>query len=361
MTYSVIYLDDDPKAEILSDGFNTTGLIKSKWIKPSNFEQQLAELKEEKFDGIILDLKLDENLAGDRKAYYSATSLAQQLRTACIENEFDKEFPIILFTSQENLTNIYKGDISSHNLFDLYVTKNRITEERVQREIRSLIDAYAKISDSKGDLSKILGLKDVSRLDSRIFASAELNEEKNSIYSIANFILDELICLPGPLINEKYLAARLGIDIDKSGDWVDLKKCVADTKYSGIYGEEWERWWMYRLNDWWENKIDSSPLASMDARKKVELLSAKLKLSSLSVSQPIKRTASYRFWTLCEGYGLPLDPREGFKIESKDPLTWQDTRYISLDAALERVRRDEGLKVHPSEKERFDHIKNSLK
>jgi hypothetical protein len=117
---------------------------------------------------------------------------------------------------------------------------------------------------------------------------------------------------------------------------------------------------MYKLNQWWESKVSTNPIATLDGRERIELLKEKLNLPNLIVSEPLPKAASYRYWTVCQGYFRALDPREGLRIESKDVHPWQDTLYMSVEAALERVGRDRGLKIHPVERERFEQIKKQF-
>ena len=56
-----------------------------------------------------------------------------------------------------------------------------------------------------------------------------------------------------------------------------------------------------------------------------------------------------------------LDPLEGFKIyETDEPKPWQEPKYISFGAELERKGRDKGLRPHPSEFERIKDLKEML-
>ena len=127
-----------------------------------------------------------------------------------------------------------------------------------------------------------------------------------------------------------------------------------------MFSDAWDRWWMHKLNDWWQNIEEKNTLASLDARDRVEILKERFGLQKLVVAEPIEKSSSYRYWTVCQGFERPLDPREGLRIDEKDPLPWQETRYISVEAALERIKRDEGIKIHPMERDRFNDIKESL-
>ncbi|OJV51676.1 MAG: hypothetical protein BGO31_00280 [Bacteroidetes bacterium 43-16] len=363
MTYNIIYIDDDQNSKILVDGFNTTGLLNVTRIKPTSFEDQINELLDygNTIQGIILDLKFDEDFSEDRKAYYSATTLAQQIRTKVNEGDWKNEIPLILFTTQLKLDAAFSGDTTSKKLFDIIFTKDKITDISLQEKIYSIVDGYNLIKQNKPNFAKILDIDTIDILDQRIFPLNLLKADQGSnIHNYSKHILNELIERPGPLIDELYLAARLGVDIGLSNQWKDfINNELTGVKYTGIFNSAWDRWWMFKLNNWWENNIDKNPIATLDARDRIEKLNSKFNYN-LVVAKPISKATSYRYWTICQGYDKPLDPREGLRINESEPLPWQETKYISIDAAIERVKRKEGLKINPIEKTRFENILKSF-
>ena len=95
---------------------------------------------------------------------------------------------------------------------------------------------------------------------------------------------------------------------------------------------------------------------------RINLIKEKTGITEIKYPNKIEKSNSLKYWTVCKGYLRPLDPREGFKIiMSREPKVWQDYEYISLEAALEREGfEDRGIKLHPSEEERFNLIKETL-
>lgn len=363
--YRYLYLDDDiHNAEIFKDGIEESKLIAiSKVSAPDNFDLQLKELVKEQnnFDGILLDLKLDGYINGNKKAHYTAMPIAHEIRTKAREKKWKKEFPIVLVSTKENFKKYYNLDTPSHGLFDIRFVKENIDDAVVSLKMHAIVKAYIEIAKNRPHLEKILAIKDLDALDKRIFNEELLKGKKAIIFDYANFILKEMIFKPGPLIDENILAARLGIDIKKSKSWKPLKdKILNKFQYKGIYSEAWERWWMYQINEWWES-ISKNTLAELDAKERVGILKSKLKLQSLTVATPIDKAKSYNFWTICHGFDRPLDPMEGLRIAGFEPLAWQDPQYISFEAALERAKREEGLRVHPSELDRLNQIKKAYK
>jgi two-component SAPR family response regulator len=53
---------------------------------------------------------------------------------------------------------------------------------------------------------------------------------------------------------------------------------------------------------------------------------------------------------------------EGFRIQTTQELKpWQEPKYLSLDAILEHIGDERGLKYHYSEKEKIAELKKNLK
>ena len=176
MGYKLIYIDDDiGNATIFRDGLITNDLLRIDVIKATDFEQQLKEIIniQNEFDGIILDLKLDENQEGKRKAFYTAPALAQQLRSKSVSNpsEFKHSFPIFLLTSREQLSKNYRSDVESHDLFERVFIKAGAfgtNAKEHEREIHSIISAYKKIEESS-NYEEILDLEIDKDLKNRVF------------------------------------------------------------------------------------------------------------------------------------------------------------------------------------------------
>ena len=264
------------------------------------------------------------------------------------------DIPIIIFSTESNLQEIYFKDMTSNNLFDRFIMKNLIPEN-VKEKLFSLANGYQLISSNK-TLSNLLKI-DISLIDERIFSRFE-SEENIPAHEFAQTILKDLIYAKGYLINEKYLAARLGIDIEKSTDWCKIKKMFETAKYKGVFCEGWDRWWMHIIDDIFEEK-SRTYLSYLDAKEKVKFFK-ELGFENLNYPEPIGNNTSFRFWTICDVLEKPLDPMEGFKLYTRnEPKPWQEYKYVSLEALKHpHMLKEKNLKPHPSES---DSIKLSLK
>lgn len=364
MDLKILYIDDEntENSQAYADGLSGMGLIEISIKKPTSVEVLLDELivEQSDFDALILDLRLDGNQQGERVAKYTAPFLAQGIRSKrLLENGFKKEFPIFLISSKDNLKKYFDSDTSSHDLFDYTFTKANVGSESefYEQIIESITEAYQIISEGKTDFNKILNRKNIDEIKNRIFTTKFLTGENTSVSEISQYIFNEIISKSGILIDENVLAARLGIDIEKSKDWEQLLVLFKDYEYSGIFNKPLKRWWFNDILEWWNNNFPNVILIRLDAFQRVKLIIDKFNLEKIVVAEAIPKTTSTKFWTVCQVYQKPLDPKDGFLIDGNQFIPLQDKRYISLESILERDAKEKGFVIHPEEKERFEDIK----
>lgn len=356
-----LYIDDesDSKIDSLIDSLNRYNLIqviKFESMVFSDFVKWVQE-KRETCHGILLDFVLNEKTNQQNQiAEYTAPVAAQYLRTLATEGKI-KDLPIILCSTDERLNRLYMNDLTSHDLFDMRFRKdNTDCYEIIAKELYSLAIGYEKMAVLK-DFGKILDI-DISALNEKIVARF-VNESSVPVHEIAQFVLKEMIFKVGPLIDESILAARLGVDIEKSKDWDNVKELFSSAKYSGVFSEGWDRWWMHQVNDIFKS-FNCGSLSFLDADEKIEILKEKSKLQNIIAAEPLPYCSSKRFWTVNINDKKPLDPSEGFRIvEHTEPKSWQEYNYLSPYDAIERIGIDRH-KVHIIDQERLEYMKSSL-
>jgi hypothetical protein len=361
---SYIYIDDfaDKSVMAIKDGLKDTEIINVDFFQVSEFKNMISEFegKLKKYDGIILDLRLDGNLEIDVK--FTASGLAQELRIRSAANEGIKDVPIILCSTDKKIREYYNRDHTSHDLFDYRFVKDVSPNwEKISSELQSIANGYEELKKYKGNLNEILG-RNIKSIDSRVMGKFIDTESEFPIHEYSQHFLKEVIRKPGPLIQEKLFAARLGIDIENSKDWSNLlQKFFSDEKYKGVFSDAWKRWWMDLIQEKFKS-LTGKRLASLNAEQRVQSLKDATKLTELVPAKPIEKAVSTNYWTLCEYFKKPLDPLEGFKIHyTKEPNPWQDQMYLSFEAASERRGIKEGLKVHPEEIERLELTKQAYR
>ncbi|SNR54167.1 hypothetical protein SAMN04488009_2261 [Maribacter sedimenticola] len=364
--YKVLYIDDEnsENSKTFADGLSKNGSIEITIIKPTNLEKLVAEIvaKQANIDALILDLKLDGNQKGDRTAKFTAPTLATGIKTKYFsENGIETAFPIFLISSIANLKKYYDPDTSSHDLFDFTIPKGSIGKNGDYYEsiIHSITNAYIEIQKEKTNFNHLLALSIDNEIPNKIFTSKYLSGKETSISEISQYIFNEVIYKSGVLIDEYILAARLGVDFENSDDWDNLKAKIEEFKYTGIFSTSFDRWWAYDVINWWNSNFNKS-LIQLTASERVKLIKEKFDLTELKEAQPIAKTTSTKFWTICQVYKKPLDPKDGFLVDG-NLLNWQDKKYISLESILERDAKKEGVLLNPAERERFEDIKSEYK
>lgn len=322
--------------------------------------------------GVLLDLRLDmEADSAGNKVPYRGPTIAQELRTRMAEGTALASFPIILWSIATKFKNSYTGEDTSHDLFDAVYGKDlQIANEprQVGQEMCALVNGYSCLSEAKINrfksheilkipqkLSEGIYLEFTDELDSSLKSTA-------THYS-ARIIISQLLQHPGFLVDERLLAARLGVDIEASGHcWTKLRdEILVDTLYSGPFSAGWRRWWWSQVEDWWASQGDKRPsLRRVGASERVAFINSSQQLQ-LVAAKAIKAEYSDKFFTLCAATKKPLDPSDGFRVSISSKRNWQDAIFVSVDAALNRENKESWGRIHPSDRERFSSIKEGMK
>ncbi len=217
--------------------------------------------------------------------------------------------------------------------------------------MNALAIGYEQLSTQHLSLKQILNRNDFENLDNRIFESIE---NLGSTYEIAHFLIKDLFQHPGPLIKETMVAARLGIDIAKSGvAWKSLLEHIApQIHYNGIFSIGWDRYWMDQLDTLFKKYSNGNPLSTYTAKERVEIIKMSTKIDGLQVAEPIDFCSSTYYNTICEDLKRPIDSLEAYEVyESYDLRSWQEPKYISFYALASGESK--GIKIKQTEAKRF--------
>jgi hypothetical protein len=327
MAYKILYIDDQDTASRKSDleelGFEVIT------HDPTN-DFKAIELKvKDGIDALILDYKLTEGTG--EQACFDAPTIAQFVRTMHSVDGFN--IPIVLMSNQTNFTNYYNNDYTSQDLFDFSTTKQDFvsSNELFGQKLNSFIFAYQKI-ESNNSLIKSLDLKEgQTTLHSRFVS--EFDKLNNNHFKISSLIYDDLLCSVGLTIGRDILSARLGVS-QESEDFPQVLESLKTASYTGVFSDIKQRWWMYKINKWWDEKITTeTSMKRLNAEERIELLKSKLSLENLTPLTKTKHSLSSNFWTVCKFSKEALDPFDGIEL-LKDYLPWQEKEYISIDSAL---------------------------
>ena len=167
-----LYIDDenDESVAAVRDGFNDQGLIEVFVEQPKDFKAQIKDLivKLHKYDGLILDFRLNQNMQLD--VAYNAPAIAQELRMSVAEPEINaKSIPIILCSTDERMRATYDADKTSHDLFDYKFLKGDDPDwERFSRKLNALATGYNWLNAESRSFEDIVQREDVNNFDPRI-------------------------------------------------------------------------------------------------------------------------------------------------------------------------------------------------
>jgi hypothetical protein len=364
MTLKYLYIDDDTKDEVgrIATDLSISEKLEVIYEPVSFFKDQVAHLlRNQHYDGLLLDLRLDlKKRENGEVVEFTATTLAQYLRSKVYDTEEPlRDFPILL-CSQQNRIDMFEVDLSSHDLFDHKFRKEDVEKHAkdIGEKMIALAEGYKAISDAE-DWNQILNYQSKT-LDSRMFGRFINKTKSIASHEYARHIMREIIIPTTDLISESILAARLGID-DACTGWPELRETIfSSAKYTGVFSSKWERWWQPSIDRIFES-LSGTSLSSLDAHRRVAILAEKTGILNLLVAPAIQHNSSYWYWTICQALKRPLDPSEGFRLSAhREPSSWQDYDYISLEALLERMHEtDLHRELHPDDQIRFNIIKDS--
>lgn len=354
-----LYLDDAQLAESRDkvSGLSMQGVLEVRVEQNlPGWKQQMARLKNVDYDGLILDLKLDElPVEAGQYAGYRGTTIAQLIRDYQKEGIL-KAFPILLFTGEDNMKHAL--DNTGRDLFDMIIEKGSLNINTLQKlpgQLAELSECYKQLNGGEDARNMI---KAQGYVDERFMDTLHDLQTEDSNASCARFLLNEFVLKAGLLIDESLLAARLGVDKDKSGDgWNAVLKLFEKARYNGIFGKSWIRWWMRSVNTIWKDNT-GTVLQQLGAEERVELLKKVLGCEGIVFAAKMKYAESDSFWAICCGTGKPLDPIDGFEVTGQDTsYPWLDLQYVSKEAAFHKIKQEQWKGVSTSEKERLEYLK----
>lgn len=327
MAYKILYIDDleteSRKKDIENLGY------KVKFYNPTSNIADLFNSLEMDTNACVLDYRLTK---GENQACFDAPTIAQTLRTKH-KNDL-KDFPLILMSNEDIKVKEFDKDLTSQDLFDFVLTKEQFGKDKTnfKKKLDSFIKSYETIVKYKFNLNKIIDFDEKYTLHSRIKSDA--NSISKNLFTLSSFIYYDVVRPIGVMIGEDVLSARLGVSRE-SKDWSKLLYEINISMYTGIFSDYHTRWWVDKINKWWNKTISSEvSLRGLNADERVELLKLKLDLINLKPLTKTKHSLSTNFWTICKHTKQPLDPFDGIEI-LKEYLPWQEKEYISIDSALD--------------------------
>lgn len=297
-------------------------------------------LLNEEPDLVALDFRLDdENL---KENNYKGGALAQILREAVLELP-ERDFPIILVSTEKNIKQIYSIDRTSHDLFDQKYMKGSLNDKAYRaichREILSLANGYKTISGANAagrlNLGTLLALEDDELEVLPLHGLAIDIKDANAVtHVIARVLLRQMIGRAGPLLAEKDIAAHLGLAPDAEQLTQVLEfLCAEGMGYDGVFSDGWIRVWRHRMDDW-STGVLGAPLSSFTGRERAEKLSECTGLKLTPAVSTWTGTSDELFSFACTVCENPTERRNSVALYDKYLVSYLERRRVCFDCLI---------------------------
>lgn len=276
MSFKGVFVDDQD--EVFADTLSTPGELDLEFLAIDEVTNLVANIAVRAPMIAALDYRLDEVPGALRQDQtFKGSALAQHLRDASIENP-TADFAIILVSAEAKIRQLFRPDVTAHDLFDRVYVKEQINQDRakVRNELISLCKAYETLrgANLSYDPMTLLsgGDSEASILDNQELVTKF--KEARAPHIVARTVLTWLIDRPGPLIDDFEFCARLGIALDS----LEAVRAFAQAQgiaYTGLFSCGWPRWWAGRL-DIWSKEVFGRRATGIPASERAKALSAAL-------------------------------------------------------------------------------------
>ena len=361
MSKRYLLIDDEANSDAPAESYaeeliaSSEGSLTIESHRPASIQEVLEFIAIAKPDGLLLDVAFTNALTEKHIPLpYDGIALAQQIRTLQTRGlrqgagTILREFPLVRFSKADVIREYVSGDTTSEDLFDERIDKATIIDhsKAVAKRLYSLAADYPAISEyaaddkSDGALARLLGCDQefLSRVDAR--ALLGLRRADAPAHVLSRYLTGPLLGRSGPIIDERLLAVRLGVDRDKSEDWPTILANLMPAAYAGVFSQGYERWWMALVTEWWATQIDGEQaLPRLGVSERVQAIRHKTGLTKLTPIGEHPDSPGTRFWYRCIRSKLPVDPAFGFPLMPEwGQETWHDVDYFCLEEAKRNSR-----------------------
>lgn len=325
-----LYIDDeDSTINFLVEGLNKSGQIDVQIFDLSKYKTQEeihSQLIKEKYDGLILDYRL--NGGGPNSLDCNSNVIAQFIRDLA-ENENRVGCPIVMCSTKNNLDDFAKRVYTARDLYDYEFEKNfEISYDDIAKRLFILANEYQRLADKSRDICDILNRQKDDPIDGKFWDSIQMYS--GSAHQLTDFILHQMFPYSGPLVSRSVLLARLGLtSISEHVD--EVISIFESAKYTGSFCAWGEYYWMDKINQVFNSHSKGKPLSTLSAKERVNILSDCLHIPLVPAS-PDSYCENDYFWCCCEKKDIPLDPIDAYMLKNEKMYLWQEPRYVSFSA-----------------------------
>lgn len=366
--FSFLCIDDDAALASLCAAVQLKGPVALKpESPPATWEAAISGITERltsrKFDGLLLDFRLDEFPIGDTnaKVKYTAESLINELRRQSVEGT-DKSYPVILWSTAVNLAWYFSINPSYTGLYDGIWDKEEVRADAPAygKRLAAIASGYSRLHTAakKGEaLHIVLNCRASAVLAEMEQAFTAKIKQAPYAFNYATFIINRILRCNGVLVDQATVAAILGITPSAAAAAVigKLGTAASPIRYSGVFAGHDERYWRDDLLSALNQLAPSGRWLHLGAAERVAILKKKLRLQKLTAAGPIHPSYQTDFDCICSSSRQPLARRNGYRLHPKlldpwiEPLYIAGTVYRTMSKAnAKRIHLDVG------EQERFE-------
>ncbi len=248
---TALFVDDDSEDRLHAERLAAAGLECVGIAPPKELKDLVALIKaavsDEGCGAVLLDYRLDATVVephGGRVPYRGA-------QAAAAIREQIPGLPLVLVTTEPKLRATLAQSPGLRGLFDHEVLKKRLVSraerKQVALELTELAVGFQEIREANpSDWAGMASLLSARPEDLGDVARSRLPV---GVAGTAGWLIEELLGLPGPLIDEDSAAALLGVVVSAFRR-PELQEAVAATRYCGPFASWHPRWWRVGLERW---------------------------------------------------------------------------------------------------------------
>jgi hypothetical protein len=366
--HSFLCIDDDVQLASLCEAIGLNPDVRlTPEAPPATWESAIEDITRRltgrEFDGLLLDFRLDEfpSATNNVKVRYTAESLVNELRRHSVEGA-DKSYPIVLWSTADNLSLYFSFNPSYTGLYDGIWDKAAAGQSAYEygNILISLADGYQKLHTAakRGQaLHVVLNCRATAVLLEMEQAFTTKIKQAPYTFNYATFIINRILRYNGVLIDLPTAAALLGIDGVTHAGTVVAKSATKQRPivYSGVFSEASPRFWRDDLLGALNELSNGGFWLHLKAEERVSILVKKLRLRNLRPAKAIYVDYQTDFDCVCAKTLKPLSRRNGFRLHAAVLDAWIEPRYIA-GTAYRQLSQAEAKRfiLDVGEQERFD-------
>lgn len=289
-------------------------------------------------DLLALDFRLDDEPLEANN--YKGGALAQIMREAVLETP-DRDFPIVLVSTEKNIKEIFSIDKTSHDLFDQKYMKGRLNDKSYRttchREMLSLAKGYKAITAIHSENNVVSALLAITPDELEIVPlqgfATDIKNAKSVTHIVSRLLFRQLIERAGPLLASKDVAARLGIANEPENIDPVMDLFEKDMAYKGVYSDGWIRIWRHRLEDWADENF-GKPLSSIKGLERAAKVSEITGLGLKPAVSKWSNSSEELFAFACSICHDPTERRNSLALYDKYLLPYSERKRICFDCFI---------------------------